>query len=837
MTPDRYQQIKTICSQVLDAPAGERESMIRSHCSGDFDVEYEVRQLLSGIDTGGFLDGAPLPLGAMQRVLDSLLSPLKPGELLAGRFRISKLLGQGGMGQVWEAHDQELDEAVAIKMIRPEIASDVPTVARFKREVLNARRVTHPHVCRVFDLFVHHGPYGEMPFLTMQLLRGDTLAEWLKQPAKPRTRPWVEDVLRQCAEALDSAHAAGVIHRDFKPGNVMLVTGGDGTQRAMVTDFGLALATSSSVRSGRQTLLTTPGAGTPGYMPPEQSMGRELTPAADVYSFGVVACELLTGKLPEDGGLKLVPAAWREPLRVALDPDPNARFRCASDCLAAVSKNTISRRFGWLALALVAITTSALGWHFYPQLRSAVTPPEDARSLAILPFDTGGSAADELLSVGLAGELYSVLTSVRNLRVVATESSLLRQSTLDLSAVGYRLQANMLLKGSIRRDHERIRVSAHLVDPETRRVVWAQTFERGVSETSQLHADIAQGLVKHLGLAAQAARTSLFARQTPHAEAHDLFLRGREQWTRRGPDNLRAALAAFDEAIQLDPQFALAWAARADTLANLAEVSVLPGSEAFPKAREAALRAIMLDPNLPEALAALGLIYSIGDWDLYNARLNLERALQLQPGSLYAHMWYGSVLTKLGQHDLALREAKIAQALDPLSPRQLLSVGWANVYARRFAEGLAVAKQLERDFPSHIFNCLLTAHSYLGLSDVPAAVIAVDGCAAGFKKVASYAGVRGLVMARAGRVTEANRCINEILAMRSSSPVAHTQLASVFAALGQRNEAFYWLDQAAIHRDPLTVYVPYNQAYDSIRDDPRYATFLERIGLFKGSKP
>ncbi len=253
-------------------------------------------------------------------------SAFSPGDLIAGRYRIVRFIARGGMGEVYEAEDLELKDEVALKIVRKEVATDAPSIERFRREIQVARRISHPNVCRIFDLGKHQGPDGEVTFLTMELLPGDTLEERLARRGRLSTADALP-LVRQMAGALDAAHRAGVVHRDFKPGNVILVPGGpDRHERAVVTDFGFARLGEGSRGDGPRTRLTAVGTvvGTAIYMAPEQALGEEPTSAVDVYALGLVMYEMLTGFRPH-----LAPTAQEMLMRRVQEPAPSPRAAVA----------------------------------------------------------------------------------------------------------------------------------------------------------------------------------------------------------------------------------------------------------------------------------------------------------------------------------------------------------------------------------------------------------------------------------------------------------------------------------------------------------------------------
>lgn len=803
MTPEHYQRIKAICDQVLNTPPAGREGILSQCCSGDMALESEVRRLLGGLEGGAVADPSHL-------IFES-------GELLANRFRAERFLGCGGMGQVWEAFDEELGESVAIKTIRGEIVRDSHAVERLKRELRNARRVSHPNVCRVYDFFIHTTFHGPIPFLTMQLLRGETLADRLRRQ-RPLPEPVAGRILEQCADGLRAAHAAGLVHGDFKPGNVMLLPAERGELRAVITDFGLARYAPAGATGST---ISLPNAGTPGYMAPEHLAGRALGPAADVYAFAVVACELLTGLRPGEGGLDHLPARWQAPIRKALNPDPRQRgahLPCRSP--------TKLRQVLWLAVSALLLASLLV---LFLWQRHTPPPPQ---TVAILPFvQESGQKEDVFFAEGLTDEIISSLSRIPALRVVARNSSSHVDTSLSASDIADQLHARYLITGSVRPLGDRLQITAELTDVIANVVLWMQTYARDRSQVTMLHAEIVQGLTSRLGMQYSLAQVGAFGSRVPRQDAAAVYERGRSLWSLRDPQDLRLALQCFTDAIAIDPQFALAHAARADTLAIMAEGSYLPAITAFPQAKEGAIQAIILDPNLPEAHAALGLIESIGEWDLYNAQKSLQRAIQLAPSYIYAHQWYGAVLLKLGKYDEAIREAELAVRLDPLSPATLASLGWMNFYSRRFPEAIRVADQLARDHPQFPYTCLLRGNSLTSQGAMAEALHALALCSADVRQTPVYLRALAVAQAFSGNEGAAMDTLNQMLSMRARRPVADSYLAAVYASLKMPDEAFYWLDQGIIHHDPLTALVDVIPFFDPIRSDPRFAQALARVGL------
>ena len=815
MNSERHQQLKAIFEELLAAPPEAREKVLQRRCSGDSALEAEIRGMFAEVDTVGISDFSPVDRPNEQAFAGGDRTTFPPGTILAGRFRIEGFLGSGGMGQVWEAFDTELCERVAIKTIRPEIAADPGIVARFKREVLNARRVTHRNVCRIYDFFVHATPSGNVPFLTMHLLRGETLSELLCRgtPSQSLARRILED----CVAALAAAHRENLIHGDFKPGNVMLVPGRkNGELQAIVTDFGLARYVAEA--TGR-TVSSFGMAGTPAYMAPEQIQGHVLTPAADIYALGIVICETLTGRRPMDGGLELLPMNWRHIVRKAIDPNPARRSS------ASAIFDTSHRRLRFLLLAVIFLVAMAA---FVVRGRISRQP----QTIAVLPFvEESGGIQDHYFGEELSDEIIAALSRVSALSVIARNSSSGVDSNLDWRRAAQQLHARYLVTGSVRFVDNEVQTVAQLIDPSNNRILWSQTFERDRAQTAMLHGEIAREVSAHLGLQTNDVQLAVFGLRPPPEAAIDPYMRGRTLWASRSPQNLSNALKLFTESIAIDPSFAAAHAARADTLAIMAERSYLESASAIPQAKEAALHALRLDPELPEAYAALGLVQDTGEWDFYNAEKSFQRAIQLSPSYVYSHQWYAAVLLKTGKADGAIREAETAAKLDPLSPAALANVGWMDYYSQRYDETLRITDELRNEYPRYPDVCMLRADTMIAKRVFSEAIRALASCSQEIKGTPLY--LRSLAVAQglSGDNFGSTSTLNRMLALREERPVSDFSLAAVYAGLNRRDEAFYWLNQGIVHHDSLVATVAVSPFFAPIRTDSRYPETLARIGL------
>ena len=485
---------------------------------------------------------------------------LAPGEQLAGRFTIVRFVARGGMGAVYEATDVLLRSRVALKLLEGPITTNAAAIERFRREVLLSRRVSHPNVCRVYELYESRTVAGAaVQFLVMEFLEGETLAQRIARAGRLTTTEALPLVQQMCA-GLAAAHAEGVIHRDFKSGNVMLVPHGSGeghgAPRVAITDFGIARALGSVM--GEEALTGAAGiVGTPEYMAPEQVTGGEISPATDVYALGVVMYQLVTGQLPFSGATPLATAVrhieqpppraelaapgldprWSRTIRRCLDRDPHRRYQSAGAVVAELS-GTPRRR--WLPLAaglavLLLLLGGVLVARRTPASTGATTP-----SIAVLPFvDMSAEHNQEYFSDGVAQEIINALVQVPSLHVAARSSSFyFKGKSEDLRTVGQKLNVAHVLEGSVRKSGTRLRVTAQLVNAADGYQLWSQTFDRDLADVFAVQDEIARAVVTALKMRVLSTGEGKGRRATT-PEAYNHYLRGL-QLQNRGHDGQSA---------------------------------------------------------------------------------------------------------------------------------------------------------------------------------------------------------------------------------------------------------------------------------------------------------
>ena len=609
-----------------------------------------------------------------------------PGEVVASRFRIVRFLAKGGMGELYEAEDLELHERIALKTILSRIA-DERSIQMFKREVHLARQVTQPNVCRIFDVFRHRpqaaagaeGDAAEVVVLAMEFLNGETLADRLLREGR-LTIAEALPLARQMASGLTAAHRAGVVHRDFKSLNVMLVKPGspDGELRAVITDFGLAKRNSEDDRSNLSVSLNDAGeiSGTPAYMSPEQVEGGAVTPATDVYAMGVVLFEMVTGARPfvADTPLKIavkrlqepapsarihVPdldARWDAVIRRCLARQPADRFASPDEAVAALS-DTSSRltKPGGMAVPQTRTRKAIIGAVAVVALAVAVGAllrwplklgggAGSVKRVAVLPFENLGSPEDDYFADGVADEIRGKLTSLRGLLVIARGSSTpYKKTTKTPQQIAEELHASYLLSATVRWDKSagksRVHVSPELVDvtdPQTPASKWQQPFVAALTDVFQVQSDIASRAARELGVVLGVSEEKRLAEKpTQNLAAYDAFLKGEETsnaMAANDPPSVRKALTSYEQAVALDPAFGQAWA-RISLANSTLFANVAPTPALAEHARQAAERAVALAPDRPEPYLAFGFYERFVRHDSDRALERFGKGLSVAPGN------------------------------------------------------------------------------------------------------------------------------------------------------------------------------------------------------------
>ena len=717
---------------------------------------------------------------------------------LAGRYVIDRQLGEGGMAVVFLAHDLRHDRPVALKVLRPELGSEIGP-DRFLREIKLAARLTHPHILPVFD----SGESEGLLFYVMPNMEGKSLRDRM---AQEKMLPLDEALRITCevASALDYAHRQGVIHRDVKPENILMHD-----DAALVADFGIGKALSTAGGSVTQTGFAL---GTPAYMSPEQaSADSAVDGRSDLYSLGCVLYEMLTGEQPYTG-----PNAQAIITKRFIAPVPHVRaMRDVPEQLDQAVTRSLARtpvdRFhsaGEFAEALLQIQRDSHTPTGSP--RAAAAPPE--KSIVVLPLtNMSADPENEYFSDGMTEEIINALAKIPDLQVASRTSSFaFKNKAVDIQQIGAKLGVSSVLEGSVRKIGNRIRITAQLVNV-------ANGYQRAIVDALK---------VRLMGEQAQA----LVKPTTENLEAYTLYLKGRFFVNRLAEHDLRKALGLFEQALDADPGYARAYSGIADCWSNLADDWVAP-EEAYPRAKSAAIRAIQLEPTLGEAHTSIGKVLCWYEWEFEGASNALAKAVEYNPNYAEAHFVYGSTLPAVGRLVEGIDEMRKALVLDPLSAHFSRWLGRFLLYAERYEAAIEQSQKTLEIEPNYF-------QAYLDIGAAELARGRTEESLKAFRRgqslsaaVRSYDAmiVRPLVVL--GELEDATAIMARLEQQAKTEYLRAEVLAMGFAALGDLEKAFDCLQQALDAHSAGLIYLHLDPAYGPLRSDPRFADMVRKIGL------
>jgi serine/threonine-protein kinase len=738
-------------------------------------------------------------------------------DALADRYTVLRELGRGGMATVYLADDIRHGRQVAIKVLKAELGVLLGP-DRFAREIRVAAALNHPHILPLYDSgrMPGTGDGGGLLFYVMPYVRGGSLRERL---TRERRLPVGEAVgiVRQVALALDHAHTHGLVHRDVKPENILLHEG-----EAMVTDFGIALAAATEPRER----LTETGLliGTPDYMSPEQATGeRALDARSDVYSLGCVLYELLTGEPPHTG-----PSARSVIARRLTEPAPRVR-RIRPEVPAAIEE-TLAR-----ALAVEPTKRFPTAAAFAEALVGrAAAPAPRLPSVAVLPFQNlSADAENEFFADGITEDVIAQLSKIRSLRVIG-RGSVMKFKARDQSPreIGAMLDVGTLLEGSVRRAGSRVRIVSQLIDVESDRHLWAETYDRELTDIFAIQSDVALQIANALEAELSLEeRTQLRKEPTEDVEAYRLYLQGRhciQRWTQEGLDQ---GLRYLEAATERDPNYALAYAsiAYAYTDIGVGVAGVLPSDEAFRLAKVAVARAIELDPELAEAHAVLGHLKYACDYDWAGAEAEFKRAIELNPNSGDTFDMYGLLLSSQERYDEAIQAQERAHELDPLAHRMDI----VTTYLRmgRYDDALRRVMRIVEVEPHLALAYLTLGWAYL-LKEMPDQGLAVMEKAISLSPDnALYLAQLGQAYGMVGRTDQAREVLRTLEEWSHQRYVSPYHFAYVYTGLGEDERALDWLERAYEERAGGIWGVKGSFLFRSLRANPRFQALLRRMNL------
>jgi serine/threonine protein kinase/tetratricopeptide (TPR) repeat protein len=753
----------------------------------------------------------------------------EPGAQL-GAYRIVSAIGAGGMGEVYRAHDPRLDRDVAIKVLAPALAGNAEWLARFEREARMVAALSHPNIVVIHSVEEDRG----IRFLTMELVDGERLDRLIRQG-----RIGVQQALAigvPLADALVAAHARGVIHRDLKPGNVMVTEDG----RVKVLDFGLAQPAPVAAADGDETRtaptpITTGGdvMGTVPYMSPEQLRGGRVDARSDVFALGIVLYELLSGHRPFAGAsaadvtsaiLRDAPAPLRAPdvvpadlMRIVmrcLQKQPDLRVQTARDVRTE------------LELVRRAVDSGRL------PAGSVAPAAEPVPSIAVLPFvNRSQHAADDYFSDGMTEDVIAQLCKVRTLHVTSRASVMpFRESQLSIQDIASQLNVATILEGTVRRLGDRVRIVVQLIDAASGRNLWAETYDRQLTDIFAIQTDVALRIADALKAELSSnEQRRIRSEPTRDVQAYEHYLRGRHAFTRFTTPEIFRSIEHFRAAIDRDPEFALAFVGLSMAFSELGEHGSLGRAEAGQQALAAAEKGVALGPDLGEAHCALAFARLVYHYDWSAAEAGYRRAIELSPSYADAYDLYGRMCMSLERHEEAISLVRRANELDPLAHRvdlatALLRAGRAVEAERAAAAGLAVEPNDARLQATLGWTQFQQGRQAEG-------ILALERAVAMSPEDDMWRGQLGEAYALAGRRDEARAILRELEDPTRPEPASPYHRAYVYAGLGEDDRAIDCLERAFENRAGAMYGLRGSFLFTSLRRHPRFVALTKRMGL------
>jgi serine/threonine protein kinase/Tfp pilus assembly protein PilF len=742
-------------------------------------------------------------------------------DALADRYTVLRELGRGGMATVYLADDLRHGRQVAIKVLKAELGLLLGP-DRFAREIRVAAALNHPHILPLYDSgrVPGTGDGGGLLYYVMPFVRGGSLRERLAREGQLPVDAAV-GLARQVAMALDHAHAHGLVHRDVKPENILLHEG-----EAMVTDFGIALAAATAPGDR----LTEAGLmiGTPEYMSPEQAAGeRTLDARSDVYSLGCVLYELLAGEPPHA-------AASPRQVIARRFSEPPPRVRRVRPQVPAALEEAITRA---LAVEPFDRFPSAAALADALAGPAAVARAPRLPSVAVLPFQNlSADPENEFFADGITEDVIAQLAKIRSLKVIGRGSVMkFKAREQSLREIGATLDVATLLKGSVRRAGSRVRIVSQLIDAESDRHLWAETYDRELTDIFAIQSDVALQIASALeAKLSHEERTQIRKEPTNDVEAYRLYLQGRhciQRWTQEGLDQ---GLRHLEEAVARDPNYALAYAsmAYAYTDIGVGVAGSLPADEAFRRAKAAVARALELDPELAEAHAVLGHLKYVCDYDWAGAEAELKWAIELNPNSGDAYDIYGLLLSSQERYDEAVEAQQRAHELDPLAHRMDI----VTTYLRmgRYDEALRRVTRIVEVEPHLALGHLTLGWTYLLKGMPDQGLEAMQKAVALSPDNALYLAQLGQAFGMVGRTDEARGVLERLEQLSRRRYVSPYHLAYVYTGLGDHERALQWLERAYEERAGGVWGVKGSFLFRSLRPHPGFKALLRKMNLEDG---
>lgn len=837
---DNGKKADSIFNDAIELAINDRDIFIRNACLDNPWLLDEVNSLVRTFETcSGFLDDSGLELGL--QVLGSEEPAFLGGDMI-GHFRVERLLGVGGMGSVYLAEDTKLKRLVALKLLNDPFHDDERVRKQMLKEASATASLEHPNICSIYSA----EKIGDHHVIVMQYIEGRSLSRLLREEELEQNLAL--SIFTKVAEAIRVAHNAGIIHCDIKPGNIMMAADGS----IKVLDFGLAkfLRRPQDESKLQQSQASQSGLieGTVAYMSPEQLKRERLDRRTDIFSLGTILFELITQMHPferdtdaetiaavisNDSPINRsaetrIPSHLKPVLRKCLQTDRELRYQNVDELLSDLSQpRSISIGTGKITAVLISALILILGFVGYSMIFCKVK----TYKIAVLPFKNElFDTSFDYITDGLTEGVVNKLSAFSQLKTVPY-STVSGYRDMDSISAGKEVGAEILLTGKMLHQDDHNIVRTELLDVNTGDVIsdWEDEVSPAdalIFENMMTNRLISLLSIDNSGSTASKRRGST----TENAEAFRQFLIGRHYWKKRDEENLKTAIAAFQDAIDLDPGFSRPYAGLADSyvLMSLAAYGSIAPNEAMSKAKAAAKQALEIDPYNAEAHTSLGVILTKCDWDWTGAERELRLAGEMDPDYAAAHYWLSDLLAVTGKAEESITEATRARELDPFSQQTEMNLARTYYYARQYDKALAVLDDAKRDGPAERKIRYMKGLVFIQKGMYREALQILQDISNGNKLFA--AAERGYAYAKLGMRKEAIDVIHSLQASNKDS-VPSEEIAFIYTGLGDKDHAFFYLNEAFKVRHAVLIALKVEPLFDPIREDERFVAILHNMGL------
>ncbi len=745
------------------------------------------------------------------------------GETLS-HYKIIKELGRGGMGEVYLADDTKLKRQVAIKFLPSGITVNETDKSRFLQEAQAAAAINHPNICVIYEV----QDQEKNPFIVMEYVEGETLSDKIASGPIPIEK--VIDYAIQIGSALQAAHDKNIIHRDIKPGNLMI----SATQQIKVMDFGLA-----KIKGSAQLTKTTSRIGTLAYMSPEQIEGKEIGASSDIFSFGVVLYEMLTRRRPfqEDYELALIYAILNE------DPEPigklnnNVSMELERIVHKSLAKNRSDRYQQIVDILQDLRDLEQKTSNQIPILSGSRQQPQltekPIQSIVVLPFaNYSNNPEQEYFVDGITEALITYLAKIHSLKIISRTSAMhYKETEKNIPEIAQELNVDAVVEGSVLRVGKKVRITAQLIHAVTDVHIWAESYDRNFKDILLLQSEVAQAIAGEIKIKlTQKEKKNLMSIRPINPESYDAYLKGRFHWYKLSPQNVQKAFDYFSLALEIDSENALAHTGIAMVCLARGYWGTTPPRKSMPKAKSLALKAIEIDDTSEEAHDALARVLYFYDWDWDGAEREFKNAIQLNPNKADVHLFYSSFLRSMGRGDEAMSEAELGLELDPLNSFSQCFYAGQLLYLQQYDKALSQLReivQLESNFPfvhRYLWICYHQKQMYIEAIEEAKNFFTAMG-----KSEFADTIVRGYANSD---YTGAMRLLAETLEEHlKKSYIQPVWIARLYAYARDKNRALEWLEKAYKERDLLMPNLKSSSDWAILRGEERFKKLLSRMNF------